>query len=144
MSASLDLKGVAEMRVAIEGLSEQMTRQEFAPLSMSHAHGLADEVRGAYPKVTGNLADHVKVVTDRNGSLNARVRTTAKHAHLYEYGTVRRFTAGTGANRGTMPARPVFVPAAIRWRARMMTATKAALQRMRIPGFTGSAEVREV
>jgi len=143
VSASLQLDGVAELRAALMALPEQMSRDEFRPLLQSHAESLAAEVRDAYPKVTGNLADHVKVDKGDVSSLRVRVRTTAKHAHLYEYGTVRRFTAGTGANRGTMPARPIFVPAAIRWRARMVTATKAALQRMRIPGFTGSAEVRE-
>lgn len=144
MSASLQLDGVAEMRAALEALPETLAREELGPIVRATADGLVSELKATYPKHDGVLADRVVVEDSRAGTgLRAKVRSKAPHAHLYEYGTVRRFTARTGANRGTMPARPVFVPAAIRWRARMLRATVDALRRLKIPGFSGSPEVRE-
>lgn len=144
MSASLTLTGVSQLAAEIKAAGEEFTRTELAPIVRGAADGLAGEVKAAYPKQTGNLADGVVVENGRDGrGLRAKVRTNAPHAHLYELGTVQRFTNRTGASRGTMPARPTFVPLAIRWRERMIDRTKDALQRLKIRGFDGAAGVRQ-
>ena len=141
MSASFTITGLDELRNVLEDLPERLKSQEIGPIIRATADGLASELKSAYPTVTGTLVNRITV--EKKDELRARVRNRAPHAHLYEYGTVRRYTAGTGANRGTMPAKPTFVPAAVRWRARMMRAVKGSLQRLRIPGFRGSMDVRE-
>ena len=143
MSASFTIDGLKELRDALEALPEQFTQTELKPLIKASAEGLQAELKSSYRKREGVLADRVVIEARDPRGLALRVRSKAPHAHLYEYGTIRRFTRGTGAFRGTMPATPTLVPAAIRWRRRMLEQTKAALRRMRIPGFTGSAEVRE-
>lgn len=145
MSARFQLEGFDDLSRVIDDLPEALSRRELAPVVRSHADGLANELRASYQQGgTGTLASRVtsEVGKDPRG-LRMKVRSRAPHAHLYEYGTIQRFTAGTGANRGTMPAKPTFIPAAIRWRERMKRAAKTALQSLRVPGFRGSPEVRE-
>ena len=146
MSASLQLDGVRELVAALEALPDELRRNELGPVVSAHAEALVSELRATYPKHTGTLAARVAAEPSRKGDpLFWKVRSKAPHAHLYEYGTIGRFTKGTGAYRGIMPepAQPVFVPAAIRVRERMIRAVKGALQSLRVPGFTGSPEVRE-
>lgn len=90
--------------------------------------------RGQYARVDGTRALH--------GTLRWKVRSKAPHAHLYEYGTVQRFTASTGANRGTMPAKPTFVPAAVRARQRMQRELEGVVQRQRVKGMVGAMELK--
>lgn len=143
MSASLQLDGVKELTAALEALPQQMAQQTLAPIVHESAYGLASDLMAAYPKGTGTLANRVEVEAGRDGTgLTAKVRNKAPHAHLYELGTVQRFTNQTGANRGTMPAQPTFVPLAIRWRARMMQKVASALGSMKVPGLSGSMDVR--
>ena len=145
MSAGFQLEGFDDLSRAIEALPEDLSRRELAPVVRSHSEGLAGELRSFYDKGgTGTLASRVVVEPGKDArGLRMKVRSKAPHAHLYEFGTIQRFTAGTGANRGTMPAQPTFIPAAIRWRDRMKRAAKTALQSLRVPGFTGSPGVRE-
>lgn len=145
MSAGFQIEGFDELSRVIEALPEDFSRRELAPVVRSHSDGLATELRSAYTLGgTGTLASRVSVEPGKDAfGLRMKVRSRAPHAHLYEFGTVQRFTAGTGANRGTMPAKPTFIPAAIRWRERMKRAAKTALQSLRVPGFRGSPEVRE-
>lgn len=145
MSAGFSFDGFDDLSRTIEALPDDLSRRELAPVVRSHADGLAAELRTAYDQGgTGTLAARVSAEVGRDPrGLRMKVRSRAPHAHLYEFGTVRRFTAGTGANRGTMPAQPTFIPAAIRWRERMKRAAKTALQGLRVPGFHGSPEVRE-
>lgn len=145
MSAGFQLEGFDDLSRALEALPEDLARRELAPVVRSHSDGLAADLRTAYDQGgTGTLAARVSVEPGRDPrGLRMKVRSRAPHAHLYEFGTVQRFTAGTGANRGTMPARPTFIPTAIRWRERMKRATRTVLQSLRVPGFHGSPEVRE-
>lgn len=143
MSASLDLHGVDELREALLSRPEELSRNELGPIVESTAAGLVSELKATYAKVDGVLAERVVSEPGRSSPLLVKVRSKAPHAHLYEYGTVRRFTKGSGAARGTMPAQPTFVPAAVRWRDRMIRQVKGALGRLQVPGFTGSFEVRE-
>jgi len=141
MSAEFKLDGMDEIRAALRTLPEQMTREEWGPIVTDAAGGMVGDLKAVYPRVSGALAGGV--VVEHVSPLVAKVKSTAPHAHLYEYGTIARFTKDTGAARGAMPAKNVFAPAAIRWRERMVQRTKDSLRRMRIPGFTGTPEVRE-
>jgi hypothetical protein len=143
-------EGFAGMGALIRALQQLPAelRQEAEGVVNATADLMAAEVRQTYEqhRHTGNLAAHVVVEkgTERaGGELRAQVRSTAKHAHLFERGTVQRFTAGKGANRGTMPATPVFVPAAVRSRRRMVDRLVGILRRAKVLGMDGIMEVRE-
>ncbi len=127
--------GMDQLIRDLEELPEAL-KGETAKILEGAANGMAAAVRQQYPFKTGNLVRHVVIV--RDDPLRVRVRNTAKHAHLYEYGTVRRQTNSTGANRGTMPARPVFVPAAVRHRKRMLEDLQGMLRRAKVRGMTGT------
>lgn len=142
MSATLTLDGVDALRRMLDEVPESFKAQALVPIVRESSEGMRAEVEGAYHKRTGRLASRV-VVERQSNALRAKVRTKAPHAHLYEYGSIRRYTRGSGANRGQMPAQPTFVPAAIRWRARMVDRVLAAMRGLRIPGLTGSPEVRQ-
>lgn len=138
MSASFKFDGLAEMRQALASLPDEVTDRALVPAIQASADGLAADVIRQYPARDGALRKGVRIVYDATNRLVVRVKTAAKHSHLYEYGTIRRFTAGTGAFRGTMPAHPVFVPAAVRWRGRMLQRVAQTLQSLKVPGFSGT------
>jgi hypothetical protein len=128
---------------------------------VEEATAIAASVRSRYPLgKTGNLRAHVKVdITPTTGdAVLVRVTSTARHSHLYEYGTKQRHTTGAsrgvstetaatarirqhlglpmrfrrshstgGANRGVMPANPMFVPEAITKRASFMRRVRQIL-----------------
>ena len=142
MSAGLELDGMKELQAALRELPSTLRSETLQPVVDAAATDLVAEVKGAYAKVTGNLADGV-VQEKMRDQIGRKVRSKAPHAHLYEYGTINRYTNKTGARRGVMPAQPTFVPAAIRARIRMVAAAKSALRAMKVPGFDGSLEVRE-
>jgi hypothetical protein len=141
--------GMAALIADLQRLPAEF-RQEAGRIVDATADQMADAVRRAYPEEsrsatgTGKLRDGVKVDKGdtAGGELRARVRNTARHAHLYERGTVQRFT-GRGANRGTMPARPTFIPEAVRARARMVGQLIGIVRRARVRGMDGTLEVRE-
>lgn len=75
------------------------------------AQETARRATNAYPSEgenTGNLKNGVKVTQPNTvgHAPRAKVSNKAPHAHLYEEGTAVRATK-SGANRGSMPARPV-------------------------------------
>lgn len=97
------------------------------------AEGAKQEIVAAYPEVTGNLRRGVTVKAERSAfGVSSTVKSNAKHSHLYEFGSQVRQT-DIGANRGAMPARPVFIPVVQRRRKAMHNKLKAMLQRA---GFT--------
>jgi hypothetical protein len=132
--------GMADLIRGLEQLPEQL-KGEAAHIVEGSANGMAAAVRQAYPIKEGDLVKGV--VVEKQSPLRVRVRNTARHSHLYERGTVQRATAGTGANRGTMPAKPTFIPAAVKARARMVTDLTTMLKRTRVAGMDGTPEVRE-
>ena len=143
MSAGLELDGLKELQASLRDVPSTLRTEILPPVANAAADDLVAELRGAYTKGgTGNLAAGVVKETMRQG-IGVKVRNKAPHAHLYEYGTINRYTNKTGARRGVMPAQPTFVPAAIRARIRMVAAAKSALRAMKVPGFDGSLEVRE-
>lgn len=132
MSATVELRGLDELRAVLRRLPQELT-QEAQAIVVSHAEFAAREVQGGYPTgPTGNLKRRVTTeVNTSRFSAGARVRSRAPHAALFERGTKRRTTTD-GRNRGAMPAAPDsarMVPKAIRHRRRMMGALMAMVER---------------
>jgi hypothetical protein len=135
---SIDTKN---LRARLEALADDVRDQELGPIVAQTAAAFAADLPSRYPAVEGDLRGGVRL--QQRGPLAHQVKNTARHAHLYEHGTIRRFTARAGAFRGVMPAQPVFVPWAIRWRARMVEAVANRLRALRVPGFDGTLGARE-
>ena len=123
MSANqLRINGLDELRKALLALPPELVR-ESGVIVHAQAEEAARQITAAYASHTrtGNLAGHVRV--DLGGdavSASARVRSTAKHAYIFERGTGSRRWAN-GKSTGTMPAGNVFIPIAMS-RRRIMTA----------------------
>jgi hypothetical protein len=136
-------EGFSGMAALIEGLRRLPTQLEQD--ASTHIHTAAEtmvaELDNEYPEVTGALKRGVKI--ERVNAFFVRVKNTARHAELYERGTVQRFTADKGANRGTMPAGKVFIPAAIKARAKMDADIIQSVRRAKVPGMTGTLDVVE-
>jgi len=146
MSVSLAFDGMKELRAALEVLPAALRDKHLPPTVAAEAEAMAAEVRAGYPLgETGNLRAGVVTEKGRTSSLVMKVRSKAPHAHLFEFGTVSRYTRRTGAHRGKMPepAQPNFVPAAIRSRVRLVARVKAVMSGLQMPGFSGSLAVKE-
>ena len=122
-------------------------RAEVHESARQQASMIAAEVRSQLPVKTGNLQQHITVTDQSAGdAVRFVIRSTAAHSHLYESGTKPRWTTGSHrvsaeteftsgvrahlglpmrfklaggkrAFRGSMPARPIFIPEAIERRA---------------------------
>lgn len=132
MSVRLQMTGLAELREALRKLPEHLT-DEASVIVQAHADDAKARIQQAYAEgPTGNLRrgvtkDHFK----GRFTTNAIVRSRAKHASLYEYGTTRRRTK-TGANRGTMnpaPDQNRMIPIVVRKRRQMVEALKDLVRR---------------
>lgn len=157
MAVNGEFSGMAEMIAALKALPEALQR-EAEGVVVAAAEQTANEVRSAYLKANksyfqhgrvrenaGNLVAGVVVRRSKGESgrrLRAQVKSSAPHAHLYEYGTVSRHLQSNGANRGTMPATPTVVPIAQRNRSRMVAALTDVVKRSKVTGFDGTPEVR--
>lgn len=124
--------GLAELRAALRALPSELTG-EASNIINTTANGAATEIRTAYGKHvrSGRLQGGVVISRlDSAGkfSAGAIVKNTAKHAWLFENGSQARHTA-IGANRGTMPPTPTFVPVIVRRRRGMYQALKDLLER---------------
>jgi len=129
MSASVTWRNLDEFRSTLSQLPADLTAQAKGILHEA-ADAAAAEIRAAYPVSTGALVRGVRVSEGRHGRWAGayRVRSTAPHATIFEQGTKPRQTK-KGANRGFMPAADIFVPIAIRHRARMWPALKAIVEK---------------
>jgi hypothetical protein len=123
----LQMQGLTELITALRHLPEELTT-DAADIVAGAAEHAQREVQTAYPEgPTGNLKRGV--VREQNKSkftTAAIVRSRAKHAWLFEKGSVQRQTA-TGANRGRMPEAPAdkqMIPIVIRNRRRMVDQLK--------------------
>lgn len=135
MSANLTID-VTETRRALAAAAPEV-RDIVRERLEGALEGWGRELGVVYPRRTGRLARSVRVERPAE-RLYGRVRVGAAHAHLFEWGSVRR-SSGQGYNRGRMPeaTTPVFVPAAVRWRGVMIRDVTEALNNYTIPGFTG-------
>lgn len=137
MSARIVWTGLDELRAELRNLPADLA-DEASAIVVDAAEGAKTEIVAAYERHrrTGNLAAHVKVEKRDIGPYGAGVvvKSTARHAFLFEVGTQARHTS-TGANRGISPAgggKPpgqIFVPIAIRRRRSMYERLKALLVR---------------
>lgn len=116
------LNGMEEFKRALRNLPQHLA-EEAGSIVARHAEAAASNVVNEYHRhdKTGNLSSHVKVdrAETSGAGARARVRSTARHAFMFENGTQIRHT-GSGANRGAMPPFHVFVPIAVRERRAMV------------------------
>lgn len=126
---SFSWNGLSGLRAQLSAMSGELA-DEAVPIIQSTADQAAEKIKQAYPAVDGDLRRGVKVrgLRREGAAVSIAVVSTAPHAHLYEYGTVRRATL-KGANRGTMPARPVVSAVAPRSRRAMDQELIAMLER---------------
>jgi hypothetical protein len=98
-----------------------------APVTKAGAERARDQVRRAYPRITGRLQDGVVVTTDANTEavIAYDVESTAPYAMHYEFGTHRQ------------RARPTFVPITNRERRAHV---KAVVGIVRTAGVTVTGE----
>lgn len=120
MSVKLDWIGLQELRDALKELPDTLTAEAATKVTAA-ADDAAAEIIAAYPEVTGNLKSHVKVDTQNTGRFGVyrRIRSTARHAHLYEFGHMTRQPTIAGKTRHKIPGANVFIPIVTRRRRRM-------------------------
>jgi len=125
-SARFRFDGMAELIAGLRQLPADLAG-EAGRVVIDAAEGAAAEIREKYPigpgdddYEGGNLKSHVKVVEKNAGQFGhvRQVRSSAKHAWIFESGTQTRQTA-LGYNRGFMPGANIFVPTVRRYRRAM-------------------------
>ena len=129
-------EGLDELRAALRRLPSELTNE--AELIVSRAADDArDRIVSRYPVGPGNdtygggnLRDHVRVVEQPGGQFGATriVKSTARHAFIFERGTKTRKTS-KGYHRGVMPAADIFVDEAQRRRKQMYDELAALVER---------------
>lgn len=132
MSARVRLEGLAEFRAALRALPDDL-KHEAEGIVVQHATQAEQDTQAGYPTgPTGNLKRGMRVDVERSAfGVSARVRSTARHATIFEKGTNRRQTAD-GADRGRMPPaarEEAFIPKVILQRRRMVEALIGLVQR---------------
>jgi hypothetical protein len=130
----LVFSGLDQLKAALRSLPANLAG-ESAKLVEGAANGAAVTIRGNYAahRRTGNLQNHVVVEKKATGPFGAAyvVKSTARHAVLFEHGTQARHWSG-GKNTGVMPPAPpthAFIPAVIRKRRQMYDQLKDVLRR---------------
>lgn len=129
-------EGMAELRAALRRLPDDLAG-EAGHIVEAAANAAAAEVRQGYQarlkghgRQPGRLVGGVSVSRFEAGRAAAAavLKSDAPHAWMFEHGTQARHT-DLGANRGAMPPAHVFVPAAMRVRARMYEELAALVRR---------------
>lgn len=130
MSASVRFDGLDQLIAELRNLPRDLAEESGGIVldAGTEAHDSID-----YPRLSGDLADHLQLKTINAGAFGAAVvlKNTAKHAAIYEHGSQARYTSA-GAFRGQMPpasGRQSFVAMSIRARARMYDRLRALLVR---------------
>ncbi len=107
--------GLDEEYAQFATLPEDLTA-DTAPEVEQIATSAEATIRAGYPVRTGSLRDGLTVqIRQEPMAVKAVVINTSPHAVLYERGTQARHTS-IGANRGSMPADPIFSATLIRAR----------------------------
>lgn len=101
---SVEWSGLTEFYDALQQLPEAMA-SEAADVVVEATNRAETQLREAYPEgETGKLRRGVKKTIERSRfGVVGTVRSTARHAHLWEYGTQHRQTRH-GWNRGRSPS----------------------------------------
>lgn len=118
----LRFEGLEELRASLRRLPVDL-RDDAEEIVYDSANEAADDIRSGYAshRRSGELADKVEVVkltSSGTAFAGSIVQNKSKLAFIFENGTQARHTA-IGANRGSMPAAHVFVPAVIKRRREM-------------------------
>jgi len=126
------MDGLPDLRTALRELPETLTDEASGIVQAAGLDAKA-QIQSAYPDgATGNLRAGVTVqVNHARAATSAVVRSRARHAHLFEWGTRARRTR-RGASRGAMPEAPHnqrMIPIAIRVRRRMVEQLIALVER---------------
>lgn len=129
--ARLTFVGLEQLKRDLRNLPTEL-REEAKNIVLDTANAAATEIRSAYPSRKGRLRNGITarlIAVGPYGS-GAMAQNRARHAYLYEYGTVPRQTS-KGWNRGRMPEAnpPIFVPKVIRHRRAMYQKLKDLLTR---------------
>lgn len=119
---SLRIEGLDELRKALLTLPDELVR-DASEIVQAQANEAARRIASAYPIVSGNLHDHlrVEVRSQTPESASVTVRNTAKHAWLFEHGSKPRRWA-SGKKTGSMTKHPTLIPIAIQRRRIMLAA----------------------
>lgn len=107
MAARFEWKGLRELQVWMEQLPAAV-KGEARHIVQDTANGAAVRIRSNYSAHvhTGRLRDSVRVsMAESRHRITGTVKTSAPHAHLFEFGTAARQTS-QGWKRGIMPAAP--------------------------------------
>lgn len=130
MSARFEIHGRDEFLKALRELPQHL-KAEAGHMIEARANGAHATIRAEYGshKETGNLLEHTSVeMRESEFGVIAEVKSTARHAFLFENGTqIRQNKAG--ANRGSMPPGNVFIPTLQRARLLLTNDLVGLLQR---------------
>lgn len=131
MSTTLEIRGLDDLKAALRALPTTLVSAA-TPIVIGAAQAARADIVAQYPQgPTGNLKKGVRVElksANKDGVV-AIVKSTARHAWIYEHGTQARHTK-LGASRGVMPAppTPVFIPTMMRARRAMYAQLGALLE----------------
>ena len=107
--------GLDELVAQFTTLARDLTTSA-APEVESAAQAARNTIYSGYPTRTGDLKNHLAVVMHTDATrTEAVVVNTSPHAAVFERGSQARHIA-IGANRGSMPANPIFSATMIRAR----------------------------
>jgi hypothetical protein len=137
---SVSFTGLAELKAALQQLPETLGT-EGGQIVRGAGEAALDQVRTAYGTHyhTGTLVQGLRLDTETSGPFGVlmRLRSTARHALLFEIGTQLRYTR-KGAARGRMPPANILVPLARRNRREMYRKLIALLERQGLEVSAGS------
>jgi hypothetical protein len=135
VSVSLIWDGLEELKAALRSLPFDLTGEAANDVEEA-ANAAAFAVKSAYGahRVTGNLQDHVVVQEQARGQFGVAyvVKSTARHAWLFEHGTeARHYVTRRGVKHltGKMPPAHIFIPTMMRQRRAMYGRLKDVLVR---------------
>jgi hypothetical protein len=113
MSVAFEIRGLDQLVRELQQLPAEL-KGDATTIVIEAAHKAQAEIVGAYPEVTGNLKRGVKVTVEAMGphGVDAKVRSSAPHAWLYEHGRSRWGEISD-------PPVPVFIPTMMRTRRAM-------------------------
>jgi hypothetical protein len=122
VSFTFRFDGLEEFKADLRKLPARLAERA-ADIIENAAEEAKSSIYQRYPRVTGNLREGLSVEHQRSqfGAVSI-VRNKAKHAYIYENGTVARHYFTEGGKRkdvGRMPPGHVFVPIIMKRRRRM-------------------------
>jgi bacteriophage HK97-gp10 putative tail-component len=119
VSAAFRFDGLAEQLAQWQQLAHDMAREAQPSVEDAGRQAVAT-IRAGYPKRTGDLRDHVTMIATQTGDrVQVVVINTSPHAAVFERGSQARHTK-IGADRGSMPANPLFTAELIRRRRELL------------------------